>query len=78
MGLVKVIPYKTHVALDLVAGLAAMAEPWLFGFGQHRRARNTFLVMGTVSVGASLLSGVFNNIEEMPNRRLGYNCPIDS
>jgi hypothetical protein len=83
-GLVRVMPYKTHVTLDFVAGLAAMSAPWLFGFGQHRRARNTFLAMGAVSVAASLLSGMFRHPEEMPRHRQGkrhrmdYTSPIDS
>jgi hypothetical protein len=65
-GVFRVMPYKAHIALDFVAGLGAIAMPWLAGFARDRRARNTFLVMGAVSVLASLLSGLFSGSEEMP------------
>lgn len=65
-GLAKLMPYKTHLTLDFTAGLAVLAMPWLAGFGRDNRARNTFLVMGAISVGASLLSGLFGGAKEMP------------
>lgn len=65
-GVVKVIPYKAHVAFDFASGLAALAMPWVAGFADHRRARNTFLVMGVVGVTVGLLSGVFSRPREMP------------
>ena len=55
-GLVKEIPYKTHLMLDFVGGVASLAMPWLFGFAHNTRARNTFLALGAFSVAASLLS----------------------
>jgi hypothetical protein len=77
-GLVRVMPYKTHVTLDFVAGLAAVSAPWLFGFGEHKRARNTFLAIGAISLGASLLSGMFGHTQEMPDSDRDYRSPIDS
>jgi hypothetical protein len=65
-GVFKVMPYKAHIALDFVAGLGTMAMPWLAGFARDRRARNTFLVVGAVSVTAGLLSGLFSGSQEMP------------
>jgi hypothetical protein len=65
-GVFKAMPYKTHLALDFSAGVGAMALPWLAGFARDRRARNTFLVIGAISVVASLLSGVFGGAREMP------------
>ncbi|MBO2007525.1 hypothetical protein [Hymenobacter negativus] len=65
-GVWKLVPYKAHLFLDFAAGVGAMAMPWLAGFAQDRRARNTFLGIGAISLGASLLSGVFSNSEEMP------------
>ena len=65
-GLWKFMPYKTHLFLDFSAGLGVMAMPWLAGFARDRRARTTFLVMGAISLGASLLSGVFGEAKEMP------------
>jgi hypothetical protein len=65
-GVLKLMPYKVHLLLDFAAGLGAMGMPWLAGFARDRRARNTFLAIGAISVGASLLSGVFSQPEEMP------------
>lgn len=63
-GVVKVVPYRTHLAVDAVTGLAALAAPWLFGFADDARARNTFLAMGVVALSAVALS----RPEEMPAR----------
>jgi hypothetical protein len=65
-GVFKLLPYKGHVALDFGTGLAALAMPWLAGFADDRRARNTFLVMGAVGITVGVLSGLFNKPEEMP------------
>ncbi|MBJ6109407.1 hypothetical protein JAO73_10305 [Hymenobacter sp. BT523] len=65
-GVVKAMPYKTHLLLDFVSGLGAMALPWLAGFSRNRAARNTFLTIGAISVAAGLLSGVLGDAEEMP------------
>jgi hypothetical protein len=65
-GLVRVMPYKAHVALDFASGVAALAAPWLFGFAHHARARNTFLAMGVTGLVVSWLSGIFREPEEMP------------
>ncbi|MDB5236759.1 MAG: hypothetical protein JWR44_3752 [Hymenobacter sp.] len=65
-GVFKVMPYKAHIALDFVAGLGTMAMPWLAGFARDRRARNTFLVAGAISVTADVLSGLFSGSQEMP------------
>lgn len=32
LGLVKMIPFKTHLTLDLLSGVFLAASPWLFGF----------------------------------------------
>lgn len=35
LGLVKVIPMPTHLALDALSGLFLAASPWLFGFADR-------------------------------------------
>ncbi len=47
-GLVKVIPFKAHLALDVAVSLFSLVAPWLFGFANNAKARNTFLAMGTI------------------------------
>lgn len=32
LGLVKMIPFKTHLTLDFVSGVLLAASPWLFSF----------------------------------------------
>jgi len=61
-GVFKVLPYKAHLAIDVVSTLSALAAPWLFGFARHTRARNAFLAIGTAGAVATLLS----RPEEMP------------
>ncbi|MDB5295534.1 MAG: hypothetical protein JWO31_1517 [Phycisphaerales bacterium] len=62
-GLVRVMPYSAHVAVDIASGLMALAAPWLCGFAGNARARNTFLAIGATAVVAGLLS---LPAEEMP------------
>ncbi|HEY8312510.1 MAG TPA: hypothetical protein VIG47_18210 [Gemmatimonadaceae bacterium] len=55
-GAVKLIPFKAHLAFDAVTGVAALAAPWMFGFSNDRRARNTFLAMGITALAVTLLT----------------------
>lgn len=61
-GVVKVMPFKAHLALDVVAGALTMTAPWLFGFANHKKARNAFLALG----GTSLVAGLITQPEELP------------
>ncbi len=56
LGAVRVLPFKAHLAADVAAGLLTMSAPFLFGFSDNKRARNTFLAMGATSVAAGLLT----------------------
>ncbi|WP_299286229.1 SPW repeat protein [uncultured Mucilaginibacter sp.] len=55
-GVFKVIPFKTHLLLDLSLGAFSIAAPWVFGFSKNKKARNAFLLMGATSIAASLLT----------------------
>ena len=61
LGLVRVIPFKAHLAADVAAGLFTLAAPWLFGFSRNRAARNTFVAAG----GFSILAGLMTEPKEM-------------
>jgi len=61
-GVFKVLPYKTHLLLDVVGGLAGLSAPWLFGFAKDKKARNTFLAAGLFG----LMAGLLSKPEEMP------------
>lgn len=56
LGLIRVMPFKAHLAVDVAAGLFTLSAPWLFGFSSNRAARNTFVAAGAVSVLAGLLT----------------------
>ena len=34
-GLVRLIPFRIHLTLDVLSGLLLAASPWLFGFASH-------------------------------------------
>lgn len=56
LGLVRVLPFKAHLAADVAAGLFTLGAPYLFGFSRNKTARNTFLAAGAISVLAGLLT----------------------
>lgn len=55
-GLLKVIPFKTHLITDFTAGVFTVAAPWIFKFAENKKARHTFLALGLTSIAASLLT----------------------
>lgn len=55
-GLVKFIPFKTHLTLDVISGALTLTAPWLFGFAKDTRARNAVMAFGATSVVAGLLT----------------------
>lgn len=55
-GIAKWIPYKAHLAIDFAVGAASFAAPWILGVQRHKGARNTFLLMGAVSLVVGVLS----------------------
>ena len=64
-GLVKAVPFKTHLTLDVVTAPGSLSAPWLLGFAKNKTARNTFL-----AIGATLLAtGLLSERKEMPKYR---------
>ena len=56
LGLIPAMSFKAHLTGDVLTGLFTIAAPWLFGFSDNARARNTFLGFGAFSVMAGLLT----------------------
>ncbi len=56
LGLVRVLPFNTHLLLDLLAALPTIAAPWLLKFDDNPHARNTFVAFGVFEILAVLLS----------------------
>jgi len=55
-GIVKVIPFKAHLLIDLTASLFTLGAPWLLGFAGNKKVRNIVLAVGAAGVVASLLT----------------------
>ena len=51
-GVLKLIPMRKHLLLDLASGVFLAASPWLFGFA--KKAWVPHLVMGLFEIGAAL------------------------
>jgi hypothetical protein len=56
LGVIRVLPFKAHLAADVVLGLLTLSAPFMFGFSRNKKARNFFVGMGAFSVMAGLLT----------------------
>ena len=54
LSIAKIIPYRIHLGLDLVAGVLLALSPWLFGFAD--RIVWPHLVVGLAEIGVALMS----------------------
>jgi hypothetical protein len=54
LGLVRRIPMRTHLMLDLAGGVVLAASPWVFGFAD--RVWLPHLVFGLLEIGAALFT----------------------
>ena len=55
-GLVKLLPFKTHLIIDTSVSLLAIGAPWLLGFSGNKKARNAVVAIGAAGLLASLLT----------------------
>jgi hypothetical protein len=55
-GVVKTIPFNTHLKLDLAAAGFSLAAPWLFGFANNGKARNAVVALALLQGVVALLS----------------------
>ena len=61
-GLVRVVPYKLHLAADVVVGLFALVSPFLLGFADHPTPHNALIVFGLFGI----MAGTLSQSNEMP------------
>jgi hypothetical protein len=52
LGLIKLIPFKGHLTLDLMAGVLLASSPWIFGFSDYVYLPH--LLVGLFEIVASL------------------------
>lgn len=55
-GLVRVIPFPVHGAIELIVGLVMLAIPWSLGFDDEAPARNFYVAAGIAVVAAWLVT----------------------
>lgn len=54
LGALKVIPFKTHLAIDGVSGAFLAVSPWLFGFADIVWVPH--VLVGLLEIGASMMT----------------------
>lgn len=54
LGVVRKIPMKLHLGMDLLGGAILAASPWLFGFADYIYLPH--LILGILEIGASLMT----------------------
>jgi hypothetical protein len=54
LGMMKVIPMKTHLTLDVLSGIVLAASPWIFNFDE--RVYLPHLILGLFEIGAGLMT----------------------
>lgn len=65
LGLIRVVPFKAHLAADVAVGLLTLSAPFVFGFSRRKKARNFFVAAGAFSV----LAGLLTESREMNERK---------
>jgi hypothetical protein len=54
LGIIKILPMKAHLALDVLSGIVLAASPWLFDFAD--RVYLPHLILGLIEIGAGLMT----------------------
>ena len=73
LGVVKLVPFPVHGALELAVAVGLVASPWLFGFSAVDAARNFYVAAG-VAVSAVWLLTNYVAVPET-GRIGGYRAP---
>lgn len=55
-GLIRILPFKSHLIVDFSVSCLALATPWLLGFSRNTAARNCLLAVGVSGLAASVLT----------------------
>jgi len=56
LGMVKIIPFPIHGALELTAAIGLVLAPWLFGFQRAEAARWFYVVAGVAEAAVLVLT----------------------
>lgn len=55
-GVVKLVPFNTHLKIDAIASALSFAAPWLLGFAHNVRARNAIVGLAILEAVVVMLS----------------------
>lgn len=61
-GVIKLIPFRAHLAADVSLGAFSLIAPWLCKFSEKASARNTFLFIGLSGI---VIGGLLTSRKEM-------------
>ncbi len=61
MGLLRVVPFRTHLALDVAHAVVLASSPWLFGFSE--RTWLPHVAFGLLEFGVIALSQRFSPVD---------------
>jgi hypothetical protein len=53
LGLIRIIPFKVHLGLDILSGLTFLAAPWLFNLQQ---GTEPYIAIGLFEIGAAIFT----------------------
>jgi hypothetical protein len=56
MSIVKLIPLRTHLMMDLGVGIALIVLPFIAGFSDHGGATRFFVIAGVLELGTALMT----------------------
>ena len=73
LGFTRIIPMRTHLIADFLAGLVLAASPWLFGFDHYVYLPH--VILGVAELGAALITKTTPG--SMGRREVGHSRPMD-
>ena len=54
LGLIKVLPFKAHLAMDFASGVVLLVSPWAFGFSETVWVPH--VIVGLLEIGAATMT----------------------
>lgn len=54
LGLIRVLPFRTHLTLDMVSGLLLALSPWLFAFSDGRWVPH--VIVGILEIAVAMMT----------------------
>jgi hypothetical protein len=67
LGALRIIPFKVHLAIDMLNGVFLALSPWIFGFSD--RVYLPHLLFGLIEIAVVILTGTTNE-HAKGNRRM--------